>query len=142
MKHALWSYSVDSLVVPNGIPRRLLEPVGDSAVGSVRQSLGPGPVLLKVARWDPHKRWRLAMDIIACLKSSGLPARLVARGGLEARRGEVLDHAYRLRLQVPDFALEAHGSDALGAATGQPGRRAQRHDGNVRGHPAGAVPRR
>lgn len=62
MKHLLWSYGVDPLVVPNGIPRRLLDTVDDDAVGLVRQVLGQGPVLLKVAGWDPDKRWRFAME--------------------------------------------------------------------------------
>jgi hypothetical protein len=62
MKHLMWDNGVDPLVVPNGIPRRLLEAVDQRAAASVSQSLGPGPLLIKVARWDPDKRWRLAME--------------------------------------------------------------------------------
>jgi glycosyltransferase involved in cell wall biosynthesis len=116
MKHLMWSYGVDPVVVPNGIPRRLLEAVDQAAVDTVRRSLGAGPVLLKVARWDPDKRWRLAMDIVARLKTAGFPVRLVARGGLEAHGGEVLDHARRLGLDVQDVSLQTQEPESVGAS--------------------------
>jgi glycosyltransferase involved in cell wall biosynthesis len=119
MKHLMWSYGVDPVVVPNGIPNRLLQTVDEAAVGMVRRSLGPAPVLLKVARWDPDKRWRLAMDILARLKGTGVPARLIARGGVEAHGGEVLNHAHQLGLQVQDVALEQPLTDRLGASLAQ-----------------------
>jgi glycosyltransferase involved in cell wall biosynthesis len=121
MKHLMWDYGVDPLVVPNGIPRRLLEAVDEAAAEDVRRSLGQGPVLFKVARWDPDKRWRLALEVIAQLKAEGLPARLVARGGVEAHGGEVLDHARHLRLKVQDIALQAQDPEDLGASFAQAG---------------------
>jgi glycosyltransferase involved in cell wall biosynthesis len=121
MKHLLWSYGVDALVVPNGIPRRLLEPVDEAAVSSVRRSFGKGPVLVKIARWDPDKRWKLAMEIVARLKAMELPVRLVARGGLEGHGGEVLDHARSLNLQIHDVTLAAQRQDAVGAAIAEAG---------------------
>jgi len=119
MKHLMWAYGVDPLVVPNGIPRRLLGPVDDAAVDSVRHVLGQGPVLVKVARWDPDKRWLLAMDIVERLKSADRPARLVARGGVEAHGVEVLDHARDLGLRVQDVAVPPNDAGALGAALAQ-----------------------
>jgi glycosyltransferase involved in cell wall biosynthesis len=116
MKHLMWAYGVDPLVVPNGIPRRMLEAVDDAAVGAVRRGLGKGPILVKVARWDPDKRWRLAVEIVARLKTAGLPARLVARGGVEAHGGEVLGHARDLGLRVLDVALPAQHPEAIGAS--------------------------
>jgi glycosyltransferase involved in cell wall biosynthesis len=116
MKHLMWAYGVDPLVVPNGIPRRMLEAVDDAAVGAVRRGLGAGPILVKVARWDPDKRWRLAVEIVARLKTAGLPARLVARGGVEAHGGEVLGHARDLGLRVLDVALPAQQPEVMGAS--------------------------
>jgi glycosyltransferase involved in cell wall biosynthesis len=108
MKHLLWDLGVDPLVVPNGIPQRLLGPIDEVIVSRVRQSFGQGPVLLKIARWDPDKRWRLAVEIVTRLKAADLPVRLVARGGLEAHGVEVLEYAQQLGLQVHDVALEQH----------------------------------
>jgi glycosyltransferase involved in cell wall biosynthesis len=116
MKHLMWAYGVDPLVVPNGIPRDLLAEVDGAVVGAVRRSLGPGPVLVKVARWDPDKRWRLAMETVARLKATGQPARLVARGGIEAHGHEVLAHARGLGLQVQDVGPATSRPEVLGAS--------------------------
>jgi glycosyltransferase involved in cell wall biosynthesis len=121
MKHLMWSYGVDAVVVPNGISRRLLATVDEADVASVRRGLGRGPVLLKVAGWDPNKHWRLAMDIVAHLKSADLPVRLVARGSAEAHGGEVLDHARRLGLRVQDVTLRTEEPERLGMSFAQAG---------------------
>src|SRR5579864_6938165 len=86
MKHIMWSYGVDPLVIPNGIPTRWLGAPPDDSADCVRQHVGDGPLLVKVARWDPDKRWKLALETVAQLKDEDRPARLVARGGLGARR--------------------------------------------------------
>src|SRR5262245_48841291 len=39
MKHLMWGYGVNPLVIPNGIPERLLRPVPDAAGDWLRQSL-------------------------------------------------------------------------------------------------------
>lgn len=122
MKHVMWNYRVDPLVIPNGIPTRWLDAPPDESAGCVRQHLGEGPLLVKVARFDPDKRWKLALETVAQLKADDRPARLVARGGVEAHGGEVLDHARTLGLKVRDVAVEQPGaqhlSEALCAADG------------------------
>ncbi len=119
MKHIMWNYGVDPLVIPNGIPTRWLDTPPDESADSVRQSLGEGPLLVKVARWDPDKRWKLAMETIAQLKTEDRPARLVARGGLEAHGGEVIDHARALGLTVKDVHVKQHGGQHLADALGE-----------------------
>jgi glycosyltransferase involved in cell wall biosynthesis len=105
MKHLLWQYGVDPLVIPNGIPRRWLEPPPDTPAASLRRSLGEELVLVKVARWDPDKRWKAALETVAELKRTNYPVRLVARGGQEAHGVEVMDHARALGLRVEHTAL-------------------------------------
>jgi glycosyltransferase involved in cell wall biosynthesis len=119
MKHLLWSYGVDPLVIPNGIPRRLLGPVDDEAATTIRRSLGEGPTLLKVARWDPDKRWLLAIDTVAQLKATAPRARLIARGGVEEHGSEVLGHARELGLHVQDVALRDPDAASLAYAFSQ-----------------------
>jgi glycosyltransferase involved in cell wall biosynthesis len=102
MKHIMWNYGVDPLVIPNGIPTRWLDAPPDESADCLRQHLGDGPLLVKVARWDPDKRWKLALETVAQLKTADRRARLVARGGLEAHGTEVLDHARALGLRVRD----------------------------------------
>ncbi len=118
MKHLLWEYGVDPLVIPNGIPRRLLEPPSESSATTIRQSLGTGPVLLKVARWDPDKRWKLALETVAQLKRTGRRARLLARGGVEPHGAEVLGHAQTLGLRVQHLAMrETHPAGLVDSFT-------------------------
>jgi glycosyltransferase involved in cell wall biosynthesis len=108
MKHEMWSYGVNPMVIPNGIPQRLLSPVDETAVGELRRSLARPTVLTKVARWDPDKRWMMAVEAVARLKARGGAPVLVARGGMEAHESEVLDHARGLGLRVHDVAVEEH----------------------------------
>src|SRR5205085_1803809 len=102
MKHLLWSYGVNPLVIPNGIPQESFEEVDQSEAAAIRASLGERRVLVKVARWDPDKRWLLSMEALARLKAQGRPTVLLARGGVEAHGGEVLHHASKLGLRVAD----------------------------------------
>ncbi len=116
MKHIMWNYGVDPLVIPNGIPTRWLDSPEDESAANVRRTLGDGPLLVKVARWDPDKRWKLALETVAQLKTADRPARLVARGGMEAHGGEVMDHARALGLSVLDVNVPQTGSQHLAEA--------------------------
>src|SRR5690349_17247610 len=113
MKHIMWTYGVDPLVIPNGIPSRWLDAPPDDPADCVRKRLGDGPLLAKVARWDPDKRWKLALETVAQLKTADRPARLVARGGLEAHGGEVMGHARALGLRVRDVKVAKPGCQDL-----------------------------
>lgn len=98
MKHEMQPYGVDPLVIPNGIARQWFEPCDLQAVAAL-QRLAAGRLLLsKVARWDPDKRWLMALDSIAQLKAHGLRPLLVARGGMEAHGSEVAARAKALGL--------------------------------------------
>jgi glycosyltransferase involved in cell wall biosynthesis len=105
MKHLMWDYGVNPQVIPNGIPERLLRPVPDEAGDWLRQSCRKPVVLTKVGRWDPDKRWLMAVDTVAQLKARGLDTVLLARGGVESHGSEVLDHARGLGLAVRDVAV-------------------------------------
>jgi glycosyltransferase involved in cell wall biosynthesis len=115
MKHIMWHYGVDPLVIPNGIPTRWLKAPADDSANSIRRSLGEGPLLVKVARWDPDKRWKMALETVAHLKLADRNVRLVARGGVEAHGAEVMDHARALGLSVTDVSAPP-GREALSEA--------------------------
>jgi glycosyltransferase involved in cell wall biosynthesis len=118
MKHIMWTFGVDPLVIPNGIPTRWLDAPPDESAEDMRQQLGDGPILVKVARFDPDKRWKLALETVAQLKTADRPARLVARGGVEAHASEVFDHARALGLSVRDVNVKERGSHHLAEALG------------------------
>src|SRR5947209_16762240 len=106
MKHRMWSYGVNPLVIPNGIPARHLNPVDPDMVQRVCQVGQQGDprrmFLFKIGRFDPDKRWIMAIEAVARLKHSGHPVTLFVRGGLEPHGAEVFRHAYRRGLSIRD----------------------------------------
>jgi glycosyltransferase involved in cell wall biosynthesis len=100
MKHQMWRYGVDPHVIPNGIVTQWLEPCDRNAVQALRRST-PGRLLLtKIARWDPDKRWLMAVDAVGELKTRGLQPLLVARGGIEEHGREVVARARAIGLSA------------------------------------------
>ncbi len=106
MKHLMWDLGTNPLVIPNGIPRRALDPVDEAAVARVRQILGGDPLLFKIGRFDPDKRWIMAVEAVARLKGMGLHPRLPLRGGIEPHGGEVLATALALGLSVKEVKAQ------------------------------------
>lgn len=105
MKHVMWQRGLNPLVIPNGIPAEDLIPVDPLQTASVRQALGAddGTVLLvKVGRFDPAKRWLMAVDAAGLVKARGHRMAFVMRGGMEPHGREVLTRAQEVGLQVTD----------------------------------------
>jgi glycosyltransferase involved in cell wall biosynthesis len=96
---------VNPLVVPNGIEVEALRPAPSSEVDALRAGAEGRTLLAKVARWDPDKRWLLAIDIVAAMKARGAKPLLLARGGLEAHGADVLARARGAGLTVTEAAL-------------------------------------
>jgi glycosyltransferase involved in cell wall biosynthesis len=126
MKQIMWGMGLNPLVIPNGIPASLLDTVDEKAVSRITKSLGADLILSKVARWDPDKRWNMAIEALARLKARGLRTVLLARGGIEPHGEEVMHNARSLGLVVQDMwtsgstledysrAVEGHnGADLL-----------------------------
>ncbi|MFI5272990.1 MAG: glycosyltransferase family 4 protein, partial [Ktedonobacterales bacterium] len=107
MKHRLWPYEVNPLVVPNGIPARYLDAVHPQQAEALRATMQRGDserlFLFKIGRFDPDKRWLMAIDAAARLKYSGHPVSFVIRGGIEPHGIEVLNRARYLGLNVADI---------------------------------------
>ncbi len=110
MKHRMWSYGVNPLVIPNGIPKRHLTPVDPANVERLREIGRQGDprrlFLFKIGRFDPDKRWLMAVDAVARLKHSGHPVTLFVRGGIEPHGAEVLRHAYHIGLSIRDVVAQ------------------------------------
>ena len=109
MKHLMWERGVDPLVIPNGLTADALLPPDREAVAALRSRLRHRTVLSKVARWDPDKRWLLAIQTVRLLKDQGWQPLLIARGGMEAHGAEVLAEAAIAGLRVVERAGPALG---------------------------------
>lgn len=106
MKHRLRERDIESLVIPNGIPSRHIEPVDTDLADALRRAVGEERLLLtKVARFDPDKNWIPAIHAVARLKSLGLKPLLLMRGGLEPHGKDVLHEIERFGLRRWDLQM-------------------------------------
>ncbi|MDQ6933432.1 MAG: glycosyltransferase [Candidatus Eremiobacteraeota bacterium] len=111
MKFEMRSRGVNALVIPNGIPQRLLDGPPPEYVRRFHASLRGDPLLVKVGRFDPDKRWLQAIDALDHLHKQGRTARLVMRGnGNDAHGREVILRAKSLGLSVADIAAPLEDS--------------------------------
>ena len=113
MKHHMWGFGVDPHVIPNGIAPQWLAPHDRKAVAALKRSVGQRLLLVKVARWDPDKRWLMAMDAVGALKARGLRPLLIARGGIEAHGSEVAARARAAGLEATSIACEGDSGAAV-----------------------------
>lgn len=80
MHAELTKSGVEPEVLPNGIAERFAEPVPAADAGAMRTALAGRPSLVKVARFDPDKRWLWAVDAVAHLRDRGARPRFMMRG--------------------------------------------------------------
>ncbi|HEU5229598.1 MAG TPA: glycosyltransferase, partial [Ktedonobacteraceae bacterium] len=110
MKHKMWQLGVNPLVIPNGIPSRHLLPVDTQAVERLqtiaRRNDPKRLFLFKIGRFDPDKRWLMAIEAVSRLKHSGYPVTLFVRGGIEPHGAEVLHRAYSMGLSIRDVVAQ------------------------------------
>jgi glycosyltransferase involved in cell wall biosynthesis len=80
MRAELSAVGVDAAVLPNGIADRWLKTLPPTEGRTLRHAFGDRPTFVKVARFDPDKRWLWAIDAIAALRDAGTRPRLLMRG--------------------------------------------------------------
>ncbi len=112
MKHMMTAVGQDPLIIPNGIPKsRLAAKPPAKTVSDIARSFGDGVGLVKFGRFDPDKRWLMAVDSIAELKRMGRRPKLVMRGGAEPH-----GQAVRNRLRDRGLSYRAVREAPLGVA--------------------------
>jgi glycosyltransferase involved in cell wall biosynthesis len=109
MKFELSRWSVQALVIPNGLDRQLLDGADPERTAALRGAFGAHHTCVKVGRFDPDKNWLQAIDALAELRAGGIDARLIARGGREPYGDVVMSRARERQLGVERLAYE--GSD-------------------------------
>lgn len=109
MKHVMWDLGVDAWVVPNGISSRWLEPVRPSQ--ALARMFKERTSVVKVARFDPDKRWHMAVGAVSEMKRRGMAPLFLARGGLEAHGEEVMSAALDEGLNVREVQWTGSGPE-------------------------------
>ena len=107
MKFRMWEWAQNPVVIPNGIPRESIVDADPQAVDGLRAAAGAEHFWLKIGRFDPDKRWLMAVSAAAELKRRGKTVRFLIRGGREPHGAEVLSHARHAGLVVRDSPTPA-----------------------------------
>src|SRR5207245_3906597 len=68
MKHVMWRWGVNPIVIPNGIPASVIATVSPAQVRAIRAAAAPATLLFKIGRFSPDKRWHQAVGALAILK--------------------------------------------------------------------------
>jgi glycosyltransferase involved in cell wall biosynthesis len=113
MKFELRARGIESFVIPNGIPDRIVGGPPPELVSAVAAALPQRPLYVKVGRFDEDKRWMQAIEAFALVKQARPAARLVVRGGCEPYGTTILDRARVLGLDVEDVAVKSREPEAL-----------------------------
>ncbi|MGC2191860.1 MAG: glycosyltransferase [Candidatus Dormiibacterota bacterium] len=108
MRLLVSGFGVDPIVIPNGIPEEYLVPVDQAAVSALRAAAGQHPFLLKVGRFHRDKRWVQAVRALGELRAANVPVRMLARGGNEHYRQDVMAAARDCGLRVEPWEEEVN----------------------------------
>jgi glycosyltransferase involved in cell wall biosynthesis len=100
MKFKMWDGGQNAMVIPNGIPKSAIVEAEPQSISELRSSSGADHFWFKLGRFDPDKRWLMAVAAAAYLKRQGQRVKLVMRGGREAHGAEVISHAEHQGLTV------------------------------------------
>src|SRR5205814_4907266 len=100
MKYRMWDWGQNPIVIPNGIPRESIGNPDPQAVAAVRSAAGAEHFWFKIGRFDPDKRWLMAVTAAAELKRRGRSVKLLMRGGREPHGADVMTHAEHQGLAV------------------------------------------
>jgi glycosyltransferase involved in cell wall biosynthesis len=106
MKLELQQRGVESLVIPNGIPARLLDGPKKKLVRLADERLRR-PFLFKIARYEEDKRWMQAVEAFALLHARHPEATLVVRGGREPYGEAIFARARELGLRVDAVTVDS-----------------------------------
>ncbi len=107
MKFRMWELGQNPIVIPNGIPADSIVEPDAGAVESVRSAARADDFWFKIGRFDPDKRWLMAVGAAGELKRRGDRVKLLMRGGREPHGREVLGLADHLGLVVRDVPAPA-----------------------------------
>ena len=100
MKLRMWEWGQNPIVIRNGIPSESIVDPDPAVVNALRSAAGADHFWFKIGRFDPDKRWLMAVSAAAELKRRDRSVKLLMRGGKEGHAVEVLAHAEHQGLTV------------------------------------------
>jgi len=106
MKQIMLKKGLNPVVLPNGIPEFLLEPVDEAAVSQIKEVLGAETIFAKVGRSRQDNGWRPTVNAIHNLIRVGDSAKLLAHIGTGSDRKKVAQEAKSLGMLIGNITLE------------------------------------
>ncbi len=113
MKFELRARGIESLVIPNGIPERIVGGPPEELVRALDSALARRPLFVKVGRYDEDKRWMQAVDAFARVRAEHPQATLIVRGGREPYGDAIFARARELGLHVEDVSIASREPEAF-----------------------------
>ncbi|MBV8372352.1 MAG: glycosyltransferase family 4 protein [Candidatus Eremiobacteraeota bacterium] len=113
MKFELRALGIEALVIPNGIPERIIGGPPEELVQALSDALERRPLFVKVGRYDEDKRWMQAIDAFALLRAEHPEAMLLVRGGREPYGDEIFARARSFGLEIEDVAVASREPEAF-----------------------------
>jgi glycosyltransferase involved in cell wall biosynthesis len=115
MKFKMWDSGQNPMVIPNGIPRSAIVETAPETQAALKAASGADHFWFKLGRFDPDKRWLMAVAAAAYVKRRGERVKLLMRGGREAHAAEVFNLALHQGLNVRhlDAPADSAGLSAL-----------------------------
>jgi glycosyltransferase involved in cell wall biosynthesis len=104
MKFKMWDAGQNPMVIPNGIPRSAIVEADGAMTAQLRLAASADHLWFKIGRFDPDKRWLMAVTAAAYVKRNNQRVKLIIRGGKEAHAAEVINHAEQFGLRVRHVA--------------------------------------
>jgi glycosyltransferase involved in cell wall biosynthesis len=113
MKFELHMRGIESLVIPNGIPQRIIGGPPEELVRAAAEALVRRPLFVKVGRYDEDKGWLPAIEAFARVRERNPEATLVMRGGREPYGETILARALELGLTIEDVRVASREAEAF-----------------------------
>ena len=113
MKFRMWEWSQNPIVIPNGIPPEAIIDADPEVSARLRSAAAAEHLWFKIGRFDPGKRWLMAVSAAALLKRRGSSVKLLVRGGREPHGAEVIGHAINQGLVVRNSASPANAAELV-----------------------------
>jgi glycosyltransferase involved in cell wall biosynthesis len=111
MKQIMLEMGVNPLVIPNGIPKAILNKVDQRDVLKLKGMVNADLTLSKVARWHPDKGWKPAIHALDILKKSGVKPVLFARGGTGSYGRKISRRPRLAGIAVEDVFLDGNPAE-------------------------------
>ena len=113
MKFRMWDWGQNPIVIPNGIPPEAIIDADPAVSARLRSAAAAEHMWFKIGRFDPDKRWLMAVSAAALLKRRGRSVKLLMRGGREPHGAEVIGHAINQGLVVRNSASPANAAELV-----------------------------